>query len=90
MTVLHTGRILNFTRILGAPQDWDEDTNGPCGGLAIRDENTTAGHGMTSAWFPTLEEIQRIVEGAPVYLTILGKDHPPVSLSVGSRPGYSG
>lgn len=87
---MHTGRISGATRNLGAPRDWDKDAHGPCGGLPIRDEKTTAGDGMTSAWFPTPEEIERIAAGAPVYLTVLGRVHPPVSMAVGPRPGYEG
>ncbi|MDE2467738.1 MAG: hypothetical protein KGL35_03105 [Bradyrhizobium sp.] len=87
---MHIGRIQGATRSLGAPRDWDKDANGPCGTLAIRDEKTTAGDGMTSAWLPTSEEIERIREGAPIYLTVIGKFHPPVSMSVGPRPGFAG
>ncbi|MCR4340138.1 MAG: hypothetical protein NUW01_09680 [Gemmatimonadaceae bacterium] len=83
---MHTGRISGFTRFLGAPRDWDEAKDGHCGGLAIRDEKTTAGLGMTSAWFPTPEEIERIKAGAPIYLTVLGQVHPPVCMAVGSPP----
>ncbi len=42
---------------------------------------------MTSAWFPTAEEIERISDGAPIYLTIVGAGHPPVAMSVAPRPG---
>lgn len=87
---MHVGRIENATRNLGAPSDWDKATQGPCGGLPIRDEQTGAGQGMTSAWFPTPEEIERIASGAPVYLTVLGTVHPPVSMGVGPRPGFNG
>lgn len=87
---MHTGRIQNATRVLKAPSDWDRDKDGHCGGLPIRDEPTTAGQGMTSAWFPTPEEIERIKDGAPIYLTVLGTVHPPVSMGVGPRPGYDG
>jgi hypothetical protein len=45
---------------------------------------------MFSAWFPTPAEVARIVEGAPIYLGILGTVHPPVVMSVGPRPGYEG
>jgi hypothetical protein len=45
-----------------------------------------AGHVMTSAWFPTAEEIEWIVRGAPIYLSIVGDVHPPVSMGVGSQP----
>lgn len=46
------GMIAGATRNLGAPRDWDKAKDGPCGGLPIRDEQTTAGPGMTSAWQP--------------------------------------
>jgi hypothetical protein len=78
------GHIQNSTRTLGAPAGWDKDKDGPCGGLPIRDEETTAGMGMTSAWFPTDDEIKRLKLGAPVHLTLLGGVHPPVAMSVGA------
>lgn len=81
---MHTGRIEGTTRVLGAPFDWDPKVNGHCGGLAIRDEITTAGQGMRSAWFPTAEEIDLIKAGAPVHLFVIGVVHPPVALSVGA------
>lgn len=83
---MHVGRILGATRNLGAPADWDKSKHGICGGLPIRDEPTTVGPGMTSAWLPTPEEIARISAGAPVYLTVLGQIHPPVSMAVGPAP----
>jgi hypothetical protein len=80
------GRIDGATRNFGAPHDWDKATRGPCGSLPIRDELTTAGPGMTSAWLPTPEEIEKIKAGAPVYLTVFGNVHPPVSMAVGPIP----
>ena len=80
------GKINGATRNLGAPRDWDKTKDGPCGGLPIRDEPTTAGHGMTSAWQPTPEELARLAAGASIHLTVLGTVHPPVSMSVGSPP----
>jgi hypothetical protein len=80
------GRIEGATRRLGAPRDWDKDRDGPCSALAIRDEPTDAGPGMTSAWQPTPDEIARLAAGASIYLTILGTAHPPVSLAVGNTP----
>lgn len=74
------------TRRLGAPADWDKQRDGHCGGLAVRDERTTAGPGMTSAWQPTPEELARLNAGASVHLTVLGMVHPPVSMSVGLAP----
>ena len=83
---MQTGRISGATRVLGAPHDWDKDAQGTCVGLPIRDEKTTAGPGMTSAWFPTQEEIDRIAKGAPIHLTVLGTVHPPVAMAVGQPP----
>ncbi len=83
---MHVGRILGSTRTLGAPRDWDPKAQGPCGGLPIRDELTTAGPAMTSAWLPTPEEITRIAAGAPIYLTVVGQGHPPVAMNVGPIP----
>lgn len=83
---MEIGRIENATRNLGAPAGWDEKANGPCGTLPIRDEKTTAGPGMTSAWFPTPAELERLAGGAPIYLTVVGTVHPPVAMDVGAVP----
>jgi hypothetical protein len=78
---MHPGRVSNATHVLGKPKDWKVEEPGHCS-LAVREEKTTAGPGMTSAWFPTPEEIERIRNGAPIYLTVVGEVHPPVSMSV--------
>jgi hypothetical protein len=80
------GRIDGANIVLGAPRDWDKAKHGHCGGLPVRAELTTAGRGMTSAWFPNADEIVRIQHGAPVYLTVIGEVHPPVAMSVGPVP----
>jgi hypothetical protein len=87
--LMHAGRIQGFTRVLGPPEGWDKVVRGACGSLVIRDEDTVAGHGMTSAWFPTPEELKRVLAGAPIYLTVVGEVHPPVSVGVGLVPGES-
>jgi hypothetical protein len=87
---MHTGHIQNATRILNKPKDWDRERDGICGTLPIRDEKTTAGDTMVSAWLPTPEEIQRINEGAPIYVYVVGNVHPPISVDVGPRPGFNG
>ena len=78
-------RIMNATRTLGAPPGWDEERNGPCVGLPIRDEEWNGTPVMTSAWEPTAEEIQALQGGAKIELTVIGTGHPPVSLSVVHR-----
>lgn len=83
---MHTGRIEKSTRVLGAPAGWQSEKQGVCDSLAVRDEPTTAGPSMVSAWFPTPEEIKRIELGAPIYLRIFSSVHPPVSMEVGPVP----
>ena len=87
---MHTGHIQNATRTLGAPLDWDRETDGYCGKLPIRDEVTSAGRTMISAWYPTPEERGRLQQGAPVYLYIVGSIHPPVAIEVGPPAGVVG
>jgi hypothetical protein len=81
-----TGRIRDATRYLGAPRDWVPEKNGECGFLPIRDEVTSAGPSMLSAWELTPEEMARIAAGAPIILVVVGSVHPPVALMVGQPP----
>ena len=85
---MHPGRILGATRSLGAPNDWDKKTNGPCAGLVIRDVTLPKSglNAMGSVWFPTPEEIAWIAAGAPIELWVLGDVHPPVIVQVGTMP----
>lgn len=85
-----TGKISGFTRVLGAPADWDEERDGWCGGLAIKDQPCENGMNyMISAWEPNPDELERIKAGAPILLLIVGVVHPPVMLSVGAAPDES-
>lgn len=83
---MHPGRISGATRSLGAPGNWNRETNGPCGSLAIRDGERQGMPLMESAWFPTPEELVALVAGAPVILRIVGTSHPPVALYAGKHP----
>lgn len=84
---MHIGRVAGATRNLGAPRGSDPAKDGTCGGLPIRDEPHGPGvNRMVSAWLPTPEEIALIVAGAPIYLGVLGIEHPPVQLFVGNPP----
>jgi len=88
---MHIGRITGATRNLGAPQGWDPDKDGTCGGLPIRDEPHSPGvNRMVSSWLPTPEEIALIQAGAPIHLLIVGSAHPPVAVSVGVPPRDEG
>lgn len=86
---MHCGRIDGATRKLGPPSGWDKERDGFCGTLTVRDDNLSCGPAMASAWFPTEEEIARIVAGAPIYLYVMGGVHPPVGMAVGPAPDNS-
>lgn len=81
---MEIGRISGTTRVIGKSQGYF--------GLPLRDielncsvdgENTPA---MQTAWFPTPKEIEEILAGAPIILTVIGTRHPPVMLSTGLEP----
>lgn len=79
MYVVHPS---NTTRVLGKPQDWDDEAFGECVGLPVVDiecGNVTA---MISLWQPTEDEIKLICAGEPIQLCVFGQSHPPVSVSV--------
>lgn len=84
--------IRGFTRMLGKPADWEESKHGQCGALAILDHEQPQAEGappmntMVSAWDVTPDELRKLRLGAPVYLRVLGRGHPPVSIWVGDPP----
>lgn len=68
--------IKGATRILSKSQGYK--------GLVIRDGYLPSGiPSMTSAWEPTPDELRRLNEGKPIYITILGVEHPPILVEVG-------
>lgn len=77
------GVISHTTRTLGKSQGYL--------GLNIRDVLLPDDNGkptykaMQSAWFPTPKELEALLNGAPIILTVLGTAHPPVRLEVGSE-----
>lgn len=78
------GVIQHTTRTLGKSQGYL--------GLNIRDvlleneDGTLGTQAMQSAWFPTPKELEALLNGAPIILTVLGTAHPPVKLDVGLAP----
>lgn len=87
---MHPGRIHNTTHTLKG--------NGETGvgDLPVRVEDRTyAGprdepftlRFLTSAWYPTPEELERLVKGAPVLLEVMERRAPaPVQVMVGEPP----
>lgn len=82
---MRVGIIEGSNLTLIAPKNWDEERDGRCGDLAVlvKEERPFS---MTSAWFPTPEEIELIGRGAPVHLEVFSGRHPPVMLTVGKVP----
>jgi len=70
--------IQGATRRLGAPSNWNHETDGICHTLEIFDQDGF----MTSAWKPAPDELKRLIDGFPILLSIQGTRHPVVSLSV--------
>lgn len=75
-------RIDGFTRVFNAPQDWNQERDGMCGVLPIRDTMCSDGRYMVSNWEPTPAELAALNAGAGVQLWIRGSVHPVVSLTV--------
>jgi hypothetical protein len=72
-------QLLDATRRLGAPPNWNHETDGICHTLEICDRDGF----MISGWMPTDAERQRIASGAPIFLHIQGCSHPVVGMTVG-------
>lgn len=79
-------RIDGATRVLGQPVDWNEERDGKCAGLPIRDQVVGGQRVMVSAWTPTPDELAAIAAGAHVLLFVWSVGHPPVSIGVGEVP----
>jgi hypothetical protein len=71
--------LIEVTRRLGAPKNWNHETDGICHTLEICDRDGW----MISAWRPTPAEIKLINEGQPIFLYIQGYNHPVVGFTVG-------
>jgi hypothetical protein len=72
---MRNNTIVGTTRRIGKSQGYK--------GLCIRDEITDLGPSMTTSWQPSPEDIDKIVAGHPIYVTILGTGHPPIMITVG-------
>lgn len=81
---MQIGRIKGTTRVVGKSQGYlslpvrDEFIN-----CTVNGEQTPA---MVTAWFPMPNELAALNAGAPVYVTIVGTIHPPITVEVGETP----
>lgn len=66
-------------RRLGAPDNWNHETDGICHTLDIWDQDGF----MISGWRPTESELAKLNAGEPLFLHIQGRSHPVVAMSVG-------
>jgi len=73
MKPIHTSAT---TVVLGAPEDWNDEVDGPCAGLPLVRVDLL----QYSYWRPSLRERLDILRGKPVRLCVFGISHPPVHL----------
>lgn len=79
---MNPGRISTANTELGQPKGWDVSRHGPCRTLPV-----AAADGMfQSCWYPSAEELEAMIRGCPVLLTIWGRSHPPVDIGVAPVP----
>jgi hypothetical protein len=81
-------KIRGETRCIGKPRDWDDDLDGPCGALSVRDEiDVQSGvNFMHSEWRLQPGELKLLQErNGVIVLRISGQTHPVVSLQVEAR-----
>jgi len=71
-------------RVFQPPRDWDVERQGPCEPLPVLD----SGEFFQSAWMPEPAELECMRAGAPVIITIWGRNLPPHGVNVMPKPGY--
>lgn len=59
-------------------EDLQTFDNGPDAGLEVPT--------MTTAWSPTPDELAKLAAGAPIYVRLVGTQHPPIKVFVGDPP----
>ena len=86
--VPHEKAIRGETRCIGKPRDWDNQLDGHCGALSVRDEvDVQSGvNFMHSEWRLQPGELKLLQDhNGVVVLRISGAVHPVVSLHVEGR-----
>lgn len=73
---------------MGAPRDWNEDRDGPCGALSIHDMRNQPLAKMESCWEPEgFEPVSLALGLADIRLGVIGQGHPPVYMAVYPKTG---
>jgi len=83
---MEPGIIPRATRDLAKPKNWNEELDGECESLLVRDDVMNGQPVMVSRWIPNEIELKMLNKGGSVELIIYGNIHPPVSL-VARGPG---
>ena len=77
-------QLTDKTRSMTAPANWDEEKLGECMSLDIHDGVDELGQNvMISAWQFEPGELEKLAQGAPLFLRIYGQNHPVVSIFAG-------
>jgi len=76
------GVIHGWNRALGPPKDWDHELDGPCATLHVREGLFLGSSACASWWYPTPDELRRLLQGFPVELVVVSTVHPPVCIQV--------
>ena len=71
------GRVRGSNFTYTAPAGMDN-----CQDLHVRVDEDAGVRTITSAWYPTAEEVELMRQGQPIHLHIYGNGHPVVALSV--------
>lgn len=70
------------TRVIGAPNGWDHKAQGECSKLPVLDHEWDGLPVMSSFWKPSPAELLELQNGGKIVLSIMGRGHPVVALSV--------
>ncbi len=68
-------------RMLGAPRNWDESRDGPCGALHVHHEEPD-GLAWTSCWRPTELELRILNDGGLVWLEVCSGSTPQPAVMI--------
>ena len=64
--------------VLGAPPGWDAEKHGECGGLPVKRVDGS----YLSLWKPSEKDIEALMAGGRIVLSVFSDVHPPVSVYV--------
>lgn len=78
--------IEGYTHVLGAPPNWDQDSNGRCAALHVRAEVINQVPFLRSAWETEPTEAAMLLAGARLVLGVAVPVHPVVHLEVTEVP----